>query len=389
MSSARAAPKHIKPRWLGLLLVAASVLMLAAWLLAVPKVIQTRVVNNSLVHHRKWFTGRAPHGHITVADVLSRSPQLVIHNSSYYFTYVAEALHHTLVELGIECTVAQDLPPSANVTAITFTTHELGASLPKHYISYNFEQLITDKQWHPDMWKRFKAAQMVWDYSLENIKVLHAHNISHTVHVPLGYASTMDSPATPAALARDVDVLFYGVLRSDICQHRYPLLEAVGHAVRQKNGSGVQCASEWAPATAINETDMARLALQQLQLPTAVLTSSCWGEALQQMYRRSKVALNLHCYVGKTILEVHRLLPLVVNRVIVLSEHSDDPWWDAQYSDIVNFTQGTELIEDMRAVLQQSAHTFTSEAEHRYQRLLACCSYNRYVGAALRQRVQV
>eukprot|EP00882_Tetradesmus_deserticola_P009089 GHRQ01009589.1.p1 GENE.GHRQ01009589.1~~GHRQ01009589.1.p1 ORF type:complete len:337 (+),score=43.02 GHRQ01009589.1:699-1709(+) len=323
---------------------------------------------------------------VTVADVLARSPHVVIHDRIIYFTYVAKALNQTLVELGVNCSVAKEVPHNSNATVITFMTHDLGANLTQQYISYNFEQLTTSKQWPQALWDRFKAAQMVWDYSLENIKVLHAHNITHTVHVPLGYASTMDNPEPPAATGRDVDLFFVGVLHGGMCQHRHPILEAVRHASRHKNVSGLQCATQtWGVPAPPNSTDKANTTL-----PSAVLTESCWDQALQQMHRRTKLALNIHCYPGKTILEVHRVLPLVVDRVLVMSEYSDDPWWDAQYNDIVNFTQGPYLAHNMLEVLkqlQQNSSSLATEAERRYQRLLACCSYNRYVSAALRQQM--
>jgi hypothetical protein len=61
---------------------------------------------------------------------------------------------------------------------------------------------------------------MVWDYSLENIKVLNARDINNTYHVPLGYDETMEGKPPPstaaaaAAAARDIDVVFAGTMNS-------------------------------------------------------------------------------------------------------------------------------------------------------------------------------
>lgn len=49
--------------------------------------------------------------------------------------------------------MSNSVPDGSNATFITFVTHE-GGKLPPKYISYNFEQLTTDKQWPPDLFER-------------------------------------------------------------------------------------------------------------------------------------------------------------------------------------------------------------------------------------------
>jgi hypothetical protein len=50
---------------------------------------------------------------------------------------------------------------------------------------------------------------MVWDYSLENIKVLNFHGVNKTLHVPLGYAPSMETSVAHSTI-RDIDVIFVG-----------------------------------------------------------------------------------------------------------------------------------------------------------------------------------
>lgn len=188
---------------------------------------------------------------------------------------------------------------------------------------------------------------MVWDYSLENIKVLKAHNVRNTYHIPLGYDKTMEN-TQPAAPSRDIDVLFVGSMNK----------------------------RRW--------TKLAQLAsvLQPGSRPLRVSTPHAWGAALSRLLQRSKLGLNLHYYGGRTILEVHRIIPLVISRVLVLTEPSDDKHLDTTFGGIVNFTTGDDIKQ---SVLEMLALEHGNEAERRYQQLLSCCRYADHFKAAFSQ----
>lgn len=190
---------------------------------------------------------------------------------------------------------------------------------------------------------------MVWDYSLENIKVLHAHNISNTYHIPLGYAQTMENTAPPAKF-RDIDVMFVG----EVNQRRQAKLLQLASLQQSPPGVG----------------------------PLRTSFSPAWGNALLQLYRRSKLALNLHYFGGNTILEVHRILPLIVSKVLVLSEQSHDTWLDNSFAGIVNYTSGDDLRQSVTSML---TYDVEQEAERRYQQLLRCCRYVDYFKTAFMQ----
>jgi hypothetical protein len=68
-------------------------------------------------------------------------------------------MHHCFTQLGIDHTVATSIPEGSNATFILFVTHERH-QLPQNYISYNFEQLTTDKAWPPTLFERFRQALM-------------------------------------------------------------------------------------------------------------------------------------------------------------------------------------------------------------------------------------
>lgn len=291
-----------------------------------------------------------------MGDILKRSPNLVLLNNSPYFTFIVEALHHVFNSLHINHTVVTSIPAGSNWTVILFTTHER-TTLPRNYISYNFEQLTTDKPWPPQLFEKFRAARMVWDYSLENVKILAQHGVRNTVHVPLGYTDTMENKEVPSLRKRDVDVMFVGSINS----RRASKLLQLAHPTSS-------CIPVCTPGNPLGP-----------QAKT-VFSSNCWGDRLTMLYRQSKVALNLHFYGGRTILEVHRILPLIANRVLVLSEASDDTWLDESLKGVVNFVTSNDVVQPIKNMLQSDIDT---EANRRYQELRACCNYLSYFKTAL------
>lgn len=217
---------------------------------------------------------------------------------------------------------------------------------------------------------------MVWDFSLENIKILHAHNITCTVHVPLGYARSMESRIPPKE-NRDVDVMFIGAMNGRRESMLRPLLELQHQQERQ----GLQQANSTHQLQ--NSKNLEADVNSNAKALNIIAGSGFWGNDLMSLYSRSKIALNIHYYSGKTILEIHRILPIITNKVLVLSQPSDDPWLDQQYSGLINFTADINMTNAVLAMLHLN---LDAEVERRYAALLACCRYARYVKSVLEVR---
>jgi hypothetical protein len=233
-------------------------------------------------------------------------------DSCVYFKHVIAGLSHAFNTLGVPHAVVQStVDPDIGSLYVTCTAHHLHEQLPENYIAYNFEQLCTDRVWPPAFFDRLRAAVQVWDYSILNIQVLHANGIRNAIHLPMGYAPCMDTdpcsqPATPESWkARASDWMLLGCVnqtRSD----------KLSHLVDRYDG---------------DESLRGRYSV----------TNSCWGEQLGEAYRDNRVGLNLHFYTGRTVLEVHRIIPMVANRMWVVSERSDDAWYDQAYGALVTF----------------------------------------------------
>jgi len=270
-------------------------------------------------------------------------------NNSCYFEVIINALHEALTELDIKHEVVKNysLVNNNNIYLIC-TTHE-NTLLPKRYISYNFEQLITTKVWEPIFFEKLAKAEIVFDYSLENIKELEKYNIK-AHFLPLGYSKNMEKNNNNDNVDKTVDFSFLGSINNS----RYDKLKTLISIYGKKKDK-------------------------------LFISNNYWGDDLKQLFKKTKIGINIHYYSGKTILEVHRIIPLIANKILVISDKSDDLWYDEKYCKLINF------IENKNNFKVNSDNDFTLEClkvlqnynneiiEKRYQDLVNNHKYIDYV----------
>ena len=275
---------------------------------------------------------------------------LILVDNSMYFKFVIYALHECLKELGIKHGIIEDyycdFNYNDNADDIYFicTTHEeLRPVLPKRYISYNFEQLISIYDWdNTDIFKKLRNAELVFDYSLENIKFLKNHGIN-AHFLPLGFTNSMVYKKIND-LERNIDFTFVGKFN----QSRYDKLQ---------------------PLVNIYNDNKEKLAI--------LFDNKCWNEHLENIYTRTKIGINMHYFnSGKTILEITRIILYLANKVIVISERSDDEWYDNKYKDLIYFFENNNYAIDCVNVLQKYS---IEKAEKNYQELITKHRYVDYV----------
>jgi hypothetical protein len=261
-------------------------------------------------------------------------------NNSCYFEIIINALHEALTELDIKHEVVKtySLVDNKNIYLIC-TTHE-NALLPKRYISYNIEQLTTTKVWDLIFFNKLSGAELVLDYSLENIKELEKYNIK-AHFLPLGYSKNMEYNYNNDNSDKTVDFSFLGSINNSRYDKLKTLISVYG-----------------------NKKDK------------LVISNNYWGDDLKNLYNKTKIGLNIHYYSGRTILEVHRIIPLIANKILVISEKSDDPWYDEKYGNLINFIESDKYTLECLRLLQN----YNSEiAENRYQDLVNNHKYIDYV----------
>jgi hypothetical protein len=263
-------------------------------------------------------------------------------NNSCYFEIIIYALHEALTELNIihEVVKTYSLVDNDNIYLIC-TTHE-NELLPKRYISYNFEQLLTTKVWQPIFFENLANAEFVFDYSLENIKELEKYNIN-AHFLPLGYSKNMEHyNGRDNNSEKTVDFSFLG----SINKYRYDKLETLIRVYCKKQNK-------------------------------LVISTNCWGNDLKKVYNKTKIGLNIHYYEGKTVLEVHRILPLIANKILVISEKSDDPWYNEKYDNLISFIESDQTYTVKCLKILQNYNR--EIVETRYQDLVNNHRYVDYV----------
>lgn len=269
-------------------------------------------------------------------------------NDSYYFTYVAVALSQSLGEFGVKSQISPNISNDPSTTYIVFTTHER-KRMPKSYIAYNFEQLTTDRKWRAYVFRRFRAALLTLDFSLSNVELLRLRGIN-AFHAPLGYHPSMELTMNHTPQEKHIDVCFAGEMN-----------------VRRR-----------------------KIAMQFRNVQSRAdvhvfITNKLFGKQLAQLYSDCKLSLNIHYYRGRQILEVHRVIPLIIMRVLVLSEYSYDCWLDKTFTGLVDFTFPHLMANTSLAILKRP--DISEEVEARFRRLKACCSYTRFLQTTLQQLV--
>ena len=269
------------------------------------------------------------------------------------FSIVVRGLHESFDELGISHEVVHDVDlGDRDSVYVLLTTHE-ARPLPPRYVSYNMEQLTVsrdDPQWLPRLLGRLRGAEEVWDYSPANVEYLRSQDI-HAIPVPYGYFHSLTTAYTKDVTYENktVDFLFLGSLNQMRRDKMKPILDLYTAETQDKT-----------------------------------FVTDCTGhDALDRAYVRSKTVLNIHFYTGNTILEVHRILPMIANKVWVMSEFSDDSWYDNEYSQIVDFVDVSNLdfVQKYREIMALSPDEFMAGLDERL-RILKTKTYTNYIKLA-------
>lgn len=234
---------------------------------------------------------------------------IYIFSDSKYFYQISRALSGSLTRLGVENEIVDNFDKDG--LYIIFNSHTIPIDkLPKRYIIYNFEQIKSSIFVGHDYYYKLLKADAIWDYSLKNIEFLNKYNLK-AKHLPFGY-----DPSLEVDLDNRVDfnnkgigLLFLGGPN----KRRYGLLSKLA----ERSGRRV----------------------------VALVTESCFYEEWDRAVSNSRIAVNLHYYSSDTILEVSRIIPFIANKCLVVSERSDDKWYDDKFEGKVKFCDEETLVD--------------------------------------------
>lgn len=241
-----------------------------------------RQIRENLVHYTR--RNRPPLVERVPADPQQWSVHLVPGPHAAAFEEVAETVSAELKALGLDSLrTFGDIGYAARRNIILGANAlPAGARVPPGAIIYQLEQVFPGAQWLSPHYVDLLRRHEVWDYSETNIAELQRLFGIRASHVPIGYTQSLER--IPIALARDIDVLFYGSM-NDRRQRILDGLRARGLKVEAIFG--------------------------------------VYGRDRDALIARSKLVLNMHFYEAKRF-EMARVSYLLANGVLVVSEESED-----------------------------------------------------------------
>jgi SAM-dependent methyltransferase len=230
-------------------------------------------------------------------------PEKYIH--SLALLEIAETINYALQNLGFDSILTDSLDSSDRIKII-IGGHLLDQipnhSIPKESIIYNFEQIDKDSSWLTKSYIDLLKNNKIWDYSMENIRILKQLGIEDITHMPIGHVNQMERISK--SQDPDIDILFYG----SINDRRKKILDQL-------------------KSTGLN----------------IVTIFGIYGADRDALIARSKIVLNIHFYESK-IFEIVRISYLLSNGICVVSENGNDEFENqfnssiflTNYDDIVN-----------------------------------------------------
>jgi len=253
---------------------------------------------------------------------------VLVYNLYPQFEEIAQLTAETLRSKGHEVSFTKYINPSVETLHILFGVNvwEDCVLLPQRFIVYQLEQHPIKRWFIPPYFARMQHAEQVWDYNRSNVEYLHQRGID-AIHVPLGYTPLFSyhlEKDKPSKEEVKPDLLFLGTLNNP---HRQRILEG----------------------------------LREAGLPV-FSSNNYFGERKKELVERSKVVLNLH-HGQEALLEEARIIPLLAQGKVVISESVQDPHYMELYKDCVIFCKDLpELVQKCREWLSKSKEDYSTHS---------------------------
>jgi hypothetical protein len=280
---------------------------------------------------------------------------LKIYYSSIYFKSIAEGLGWVIQrynktigtnkEIEIVDIISKSNSKSKNIKWIILGLQNTPIIPLGKYIVWNFEQFEIDGPiFDQQFWNSMNGASEIWDYSKENIKWLKFNKELEALHLPLGWLPQMKI-STPINSwdTRKNTFAFVGLMnerRRDILKPCYELAKT----------------NQW----------------------NMYLSNKCWGAEYDTIYSMTKFGINIHFYSGKTILEVHRIIPLILNEIWVITEKSGDPWYDELFDPLVTWANTNTFAKVLNELNQLEQTQIDEQLKTRKRTLIQTCDMYKY-----------
>jgi hypothetical protein len=260
-------------------------------------------------------------------------PNLVIYNQSPYFYQIAEVVYnffkqHLEEKINlVNCDQSHKFNnDDVYLTFIPFNKVNIHIAPPK-YIVYNFEQFTTNKVWSKAYFGFLQNALFVMDYSLENLCRLFEYGIN-AYFLPY-LPNKINAHGNLENINKDIDVLFIGNLNN-------------------KRRS-------WLKNLEYNKYNVE-------------IVNDAFFEKSIELFARSKILLNVHYYDGNSILEITRIIPALTNNCIVISEQSNDEYYNNMYKNTINISNIDNLRETINNILS-NYNLIKNETKNNFEKI--------------------
>ena len=147
---------------------------------------------------------------------VAQNTRIVLLRQQHIFDNQLFAVYEAFLQLNIPVEWADDFIANDSERIYITTMAPFMSQTPIKYISYNWEQLGTDKVWENDVYDRFRNALEVWDYSKINVEALAERGIDAKIILPGsaildGSVFPLDENNKPR-IKRDLDLVFIGTM---------------------------------------------------------------------------------------------------------------------------------------------------------------------------------
>jgi hypothetical protein len=235
------------------------------------------------------------------------------------FTEITSTLQRQIIDLGVLCKISKDSTELGNIETLylLFNAHQHSAPIPSHlkYAVFNYEQAGSTYMKYPEYIQKMQGGVCVFDYSYFNKSMVESATGKEVHIVPFSYHPSLSILEPNTSNNECIDVLFYGVMNPN---------RQLYADILKNTAYNVEFATDY----------------------------NLFGDALYEKLKNTKIVLNLHYYTNPSVLELSRIVPLISNHKLVLSEPSNDQIADARFSEMVVFITPENIISEIQKYLE-------------------------------------
>ena len=234
--------------------------------------------------------------------------KLIIIDCIYFHKFI-RTIQHICIKNNINAIISSEINPCSEDFYLFLNLRDQKI-LPLNYIVYNFEQLQACNL-SQDFYDNMKMAKLVLDYSINNVNYLLTRDI--VAHfLPYSWFPTIKDVKKYIDFSDRINsFIFIGLFN----ERRKNLLRPI-HTLAKDRSMNM------------------------------FISNKCWNNDLSHHMSISKITFNIHYYEDNTILEVHRIIPCIFNKVIVITERSNDEYYDNMLNGSVTWIDENYSIEE-------------------------------------------